>query len=115
MKLQRVDLCSKRDHTQPTEAPLDAITLEHTCRPKVRTIGSMESNSNKPRPDRKLEFFDVKASTLNSEARRLLKEYSKIPEDQIERHVELIVGSEAPISPIVANMCDIREKRHMIL
>jgi hypothetical protein len=40
---------------------------------------------------RTLDFYQVEASVVGEEARKLLHEYSKIPEDQIDSHVESIV------------------------
>ncbi len=49
-----------------------------------------------------LEFYTVKASSISADARRVLKEYSKIPEDEIEKHVEVIVRAIAN-SPLAAD------------
>jgi len=51
----------------------------------------MAEVSVKPVIPTSLEFYDLKASIISPEARRVLNEYSKIPEDQIEKHVEVIV------------------------
>ena len=41
---------------------------------------------------RTLEFYDLDASTLTEPGRRLLREYSGIPEGEINHHVEAIVS-----------------------
>ena len=46
-----------------------------------------------PTMGRDLGFYELKASSaVGVNARKLLHEYSKVPEDQIDSHVERIVG-----------------------
>jgi hypothetical protein len=51
----------------------------------------MEDNAAISARPTSLEFYTVKASSISEDARRVLKEYSKIPEDEIEKHAEVIV------------------------
>lgn len=43
-------------------------------------------------PRKTLAYYDVSASTVTEPRRRLLREYAGIPDDQIDSHVEAIVG-----------------------
>jgi hypothetical protein len=69
----------------------------------------MEDNSSIAARPSSLEFYTVKASSMSADARRVLREYSKIPEDKIETHVEVIVCSLVPIRSL-ADVCH-RERR----
>jgi hypothetical protein len=44
-----------------------------------------------------LDFYTVTASSIGADARKVLNEYSKIPEDEIEQHVDVIVSLAMPI------------------
>jgi hypothetical protein len=72
---------------------------------------SMEDNSRMAARPSSLEFYTVKASSISADARRVLREYSKIPEDEIEKHVEVIVRLLVPIHPL-ANVWH-RERRRL--
>jgi hypothetical protein len=54
---------------------------------------------------RQLDFYKVGASVVEDDARKLLHEYSKIPEDQIEAHLEDIVCYATHRSCIFRNGC----------
>ena len=48
---------------------------------------------------RTIEFYDVDASTLTESGRKLLREYSGIPEDEINSHVEAMVSPRPLLKP----------------
>jgi hypothetical protein len=43
---------------------------------------------------KRLAFYNIDASVVGEKSRKLLHEYSNIPEDEINAHVEKIVSSE---------------------
>src|ERR1700748_3547000 len=97
--------------------PVGRIKVSLTPRLKNHTLfsstlfSSSRTMASTPLPDdspvlaRGLDFYQVEASVVGEEARKLLHEYSKIPEDQIDLHVENIVCYAWPISCISSIGC----------
>jgi hypothetical protein len=52
----------------------------------------MSSIPNSENP-RKIEFYTLDASSLNGPWRELLREYSGIPDQEVDGHVEAMVGT----------------------
>jgi hypothetical protein len=67
-------------------------TIPRTRTPATTfTPGRMEDNSAIATRPTSLEFYTVKASSIGADARRILKEYSEISDDEVEKHVDVIV------------------------
>jgi hypothetical protein len=72
--------------------------LERLNLPAARSFGSSlsrdmasEIRSEKGNPQ-SLKFYDVQPDIIKDSARKLLLEYSHVPEGEIDRHVESIVS-----------------------
>jgi hypothetical protein len=63
--------------------------IEHIFYENTSRMSSIPNSEN----PRKIEFYTLDASSLNGPWRELLREYSGIPDREVDGHVEAMVGT----------------------
>jgi hypothetical protein len=79
----------------------------------VETDKPKEVVVDKSENPRFIEFYDVNTSIVTERPRKLLREYSGIPDEEIEDWIAKIVSSSEPRLQRYSRLTNSREERHL--